>query len=436
MGGYAAYPGYMDSGVPWLREIPVGWRVDRIKWSVDGCTNGIWGDEPDGEDDLVCIRVADFDRQSFVVSTDKLTMRAIRPKDRQSRMLSKGDLLLEKSGGGEQQLVGAVAYFDHDFPAVTSNFVARMRVNDNMDGRFLAYMHAHLYAGRVNYRSIKQTTGIQNLDSQQYLDERIAYPPLPEQQAIARFLDYKTAQIDALIAQKEALLDKLAETRTALITQAVTKGLDPFAPLKDSGVPWLGEIPAGWQVLPLKFAVMFQRGHDLPTDSRVEGDVPLVSSSGVSATHDQAKAKGPGIVTGRYGTIGKFTYVEEDYWPLNTTLFSVNTYDNNVRFLWYMLHNLSALFVLYSQKSAVPGVDRNDLHPVLTALPPRDEQDHIVTYLETATTELERQQVKIQEAIDTLREYRTALITNAVTGKIDVRSVPLPAPEPAEAAYA
>ena len=144
--------------------------------------------------------------------------------------------MLEKSGGGEQQLVGAVVEFDQPFPAVSSNFIARMVVREEMDSRFLVYIHAHLYAGRVNFRSIKQTTGIQNLDGQAYLDEEIAYPPLEEQRGIARFLDFKTAQIDALIAKKNLLLEKLSDKRTALISHAVTQGIEPSVPMRSSGI--------------------------------------------------------------------------------------------------------------------------------------------------------------------------------------------------------
>ncbi len=205
---YPAYPAYKTTGCDWFPEIPSHWGIDRAKWSISSCQNGVWGAEPDGDDDLVCIRVADFDRQSLRVSTEKLTMRSIAEKDRRNRLLKNGDLLLEKSGGGEQQLVGAVVEFNQPFPAVTSNFIARMVASDGMNSRFLVYLHLHLYSGRVNFRSIKQTTGIQNLDSQAYLDEPITYPPLDEQQAIARFLDFKTAQIDALISKKKELAEK------------------------------------------------------------------------------------------------------------------------------------------------------------------------------------------------------------------------------------
>ena len=191
---YVRYPDYKPSKVDWLGDVPVQWKIGRAKWSVTSCQNGVWGGEPEGEDDLVCIRVADFDRQGLRISTQKLTTRNIPLKDRRNRELAFGDLLLEKSGGGEQQLVGAVVQFNRKFPAVSSNFIARMVPADNHDARFLVYVHSHLYSGRVNYRSIKQTTGIQNLDSQAYLDERIAYPSLEEQRTIARFLDHKTAR--------------------------------------------------------------------------------------------------------------------------------------------------------------------------------------------------------------------------------------------------
>lgn len=428
MSRYPAYPEYKPTRCDWFPEIPSHWEIDRAKWSVTACQNGVWGAEPDGENDLVCIRVADFDRQSLRVSTEKLTMRSIAEKDRRNRLLEAGDLLLEKSGGGEHQLVGAVVEFNQPFPAVSSNFIARLVASDDMNSRFLVYLHSHLYSGRVNFRSIKQTTGIQNLDSQSYLDEPITYPPLAEQQAIAQFLDFKTAQFDALIAKQRILLDKLAEKRTALISHAVTKGLDPSVPMKDSGVDWLGKVPKHWRVLQLKFAVTFQRGHDLPAEARTEGEIPLVSSSGISSSHDVAIAKGPGIVTGRYGTIGKFTYVESDYWPLNTTLYSVETHGNNIKYLWFMMHLLSDLFVMESKKGAVPGVDRNDLHPVLTTIPPKGEQDAIVGWLGKATFKLDQQAQKITEVIDRLQEYRSTLITNTVTGKIDVRGFRFPQP--------
>ena len=172
----------------------------------------------------------------------------------------------------------------------------------------------------------------------------LAVPPHTEQRLIATFLDRETAKIDALVAKKERLIELLQEKRTALITQAVTKGLDINVAMKDSGVQWLGRIPANWAVKQLRWATTFQRGHDLPSERREDGDIPVVSSSGVSSKHSKAIARGPGLVTGRYGTIGEFHLMDRPYWPLNTTLYSIDLHGNNPRFLFYMLTHMSPIF--------------------------------------------------------------------------------------------
>ena len=164
------------------------------------------------------------------------------------RLLKTGDLLLEKSGGGEKTQVGQVVLFDQQFKAVTSNFVAKMTPLDGHDGSYLNYAFSTLYRDGINSCSIKQNTGIQNLDSNAYLSEHWAFPPREEQTQIAKFLDYETAKIDALIEKQERLIALLKEKRQAVISHAVTKGLNPAAPMRDSGVEWLGEVPAHWKV--------------------------------------------------------------------------------------------------------------------------------------------------------------------------------------------
>jgi type I restriction enzyme S subunit len=261
----------------------------------------------------------------------------------------------------------------------------------------------------------------------------IPMPPLEEQRVVANFLDAQIQKIDTLTAKKRALIEKLEEKRIALISQTVTRGLppdaarivglDPHPTLKPSGIDWLRDVPEHWEAMQLKWAVMFQRGHDLPSDDREEGHVPLVSSSGVSATHSRAAARGPGIVTGRYGTIGQFHLIEEDYWPLNTTLYTVDLRGNDPQFLWYMLTYLSPLFLLNAVKSAVPGVDRNDIHPIRVVVPPVREQRAIANFLAGETAKIQCMAAKVESAMDRLLEYRTSLITATVTGRIDVRGL-------------
>ena len=214
------------SGVDWLGNVPAHWEVRRLKDSVSDSINGVWGAEPNGLDDLPCVRVADFDRQRFRVRMDKPTLRAIAPHERRRRILKSGDLLLEKSGGGDRQPVGVMMLYDHDLPAVCSNFIARLSVSVGFDPVFLTFLHSTLYAIRLNTRSIKQTTGIQNLDSSAYLGETVSFPPLPEQTAIAAHLDEATAAIDAAIDTARRQTEFMREYRASLIAHVVTGKLD------------------------------------------------------------------------------------------------------------------------------------------------------------------------------------------------------------------
>ncbi|MXY56366.1 MAG: hypothetical protein F4Y41_08185 [Gammaproteobacteria bacterium] len=206
--------------------MPEHWSIARLKWSAAYWVNGVWGEEPDGEDDLICVRVADFDRQASRVLLEDPTQRLIPVSQRKGRLLNKGDLLLEKSGGGIRQLVGCVVLYDHDLPAVCSNFVGRVVLTEDADSTFWTYVHRALYAGKLNYPAIKQTTGIQNLDASAYFDTPVAYPPISEQKAIAGYLDAQSGRIDALRAKSELSIERLREYRSAVISAAVTGKID------------------------------------------------------------------------------------------------------------------------------------------------------------------------------------------------------------------
>jgi type I restriction enzyme S subunit len=247
---------------------------------------------------------------------------------------------------------------------------------------------------------------------------KIPFPPLKEQGKIASFLDRKTAAIARLIEKKKCLIQLLEEKRTALINQAVTKGLNPDIPMKDSGIPWIGEIPAHWEVRQLKYVCVLQRGFDLPSQDRKEGGYPIYSGGGITGYHSKAMVKPPGIVTGRYGTVGEIYFVEEPFWPLNTSLYVREFWNSSPLFVKYLLSILN--FKSYSAKSAVPRVDRNDLHVIPVAVPTRNEQDIIAIHLQRYSNNVQEISAKIRNQIFKLEEYRQSLITAAVTGKIDV----------------
>lgn len=212
-----------NSGVEWLGDVPAHWGVKRLKNSIDFSKNGIWGDEEKfDENDMYCLRVADFNRTNFTISETNLTIRNINPKDYESRKLKKGDLLLEKSGGGDKQPVGFVVLNTVAKKSVCSNFIAQLKLAENMNAQFWVYFHQFLYALRINVRSIKQSTGIQNLDETLYFNELACYPPFQEQTTIADYLNKETVKIDRLCETVNQTIGRLKEYRTALITQAVT----------------------------------------------------------------------------------------------------------------------------------------------------------------------------------------------------------------------
>jgi len=442
---FKPYAEYRETRAAWLGAAPAGWNERRLRASVSTCQNGIWGDEPDGINDVICMRVSDFDRGALRVHMSNPTIRSIPPGDHPKRLLAHGDLLLEKSGGGERQPVGAVVLYDWDVPAVCSNFIARMTVAPGYQPGFLAYLHATLYSARVNTKSIKQSTGIQNLDSDSYLDEVVCFPSLNEQRAIADFLDRETAKIDTLVARKQRLIELLQEKRAALITRAVTRGLDPDVPLRDSGVPWLGSVPAHWRVRRLKFAARLESGH---TPNREVSEywenctIPWISLNDVSylAAHDyayetvnyinelglahsSARMLPPGtVVLSRDATIGRCAILGKS---MATSQHFVNWVCRPEMLPEYLLlvfrGPMQQEFERLTMGATLRTIGMPDVKSFVAPVPPVAEQRAIVDSAHEGASAIDRLTERVREGIERLREYRAALITAAVTGKIDVR---------------
>ena len=420
-----------DSGVEWLGRVPEHWQIARLKWSIADCINGIWGGEPEGEDDLLCVRVADFDRASSRVSLKRPTYRSVSESERAGRMLNVGDLLLEKSGGGIKQLVGCVVLYDHEVPAVCSNFVGRVVPAENADPAYWTYVHRALYAGRLNYPAIKQTTGIQNLDTNAYFDTPAAFPPLDEQVSIAEYLDHETARIDKLITKQESLIERLDEYRTALVTRTVTKGLppeaaeaaglDPEPALKDSGVEWLGEVPEHWKPARVRRIAYLKAGDAIAADNIIEdGPYPVFGGNGIRGFTDRYSHDLTAVLIGRQGALcGNVHIATGRFWASEHAVVAEPLGDVNA---YWLVRLLDAMKLnQYSMAAAQPGLAIDRVNDLSVALPPVREQQAIVEYLDSATDRIDALRAKAELSIERLSEYRSALVSAAVTGKIDVR---------------
>ncbi|WP_296202221.1 restriction endonuclease subunit S [Psychrobacter sp. UBA3962] len=436
-GRYKAYPEYKGSGIEWIGEIPSDWDILSLKRCVDGVTNGIWGSEPNGHNDLVVLRVADFDRNRLVVSDEKLTYRSITAKEAENRLLTKGDLLIEKSGGGDTTLVGCVVLFDKNYPAVTSNFVAKMTPNHGYSSRFLLYAFSLLYDGRVNFSSIKQTTGIQNLDSDAYLMEKFCFPTEESQEKIANFLDYETAKIDTLIEKQQRLIELLTEKRQAVISHAVTKGLNPDVPMKDSGVEWLGEVPEHWEVK--RFKTIFK------IRKRIAGelghDVLSITQKGIKIKDTESGEGQLSMDYSKYQLVYKGDYAM-NHMDLLTGFVDISKYDGVTSpdyrvftleeknslpeyFLAFLqMGYINKLFFPFGQGAAHMGrwrLPTEAFREFLAPVPPKNEQKAIADFIFNSLEQMDILEKKSRKAIKLMQERRTALISAAVTGKIDVR---------------
>lgn len=450
-GRYKAYPEYKESGVEWLGKVPQTWSIHSLKRTIDRVTNGIWGSEPDSKNDLIVLRVADFNRNQLNISDDKLTFRAIEPKDRASRLLKKGDLLIEKSGGGDKTLVGCVVLFDKDYPAVTSNFVAKMTPKKGFDSSFLRYAFSQLYTGKVNFPSIKQTTGIQNLDSDAYLQESFVFPSYEEQQKIANFLDHETAKIDTLITKQEKLIELLKEKRQAVISHAVTKGLNPNAPMRDSGVEWLGEVPEHWgssTVKNLCYVNDGNHGEEYPTESDfvdnrdgvpfiragdfdnlkiIENDLRYISHKKNDSMRKGRLQEGDILFVNRGATIGKLCIVDAPYAGSNLNsqiaYLRCNTNLADHRYVTYFLSSpyIQTKILAAIQGGALPQYPLKHIVNLDIWHGNIEEQKAISNFLDNKTNKIKGLIEKSELAINLMKERKTALISAAVTGKIDVR---------------
>jgi len=418
----------------------------RLKYAVDGCVNGVWGEESNGVDDLVVVRVADFDRErARVVLGDAPTVRAIPENALGRRVLERGDLLIEKSGGGEQQPVGNVVLFDDDRRAVCSNFVARMPVSPSCDSRYVAYVFRAMYEQGRNIPHIKQTSGIQNLDSESYLNEVAWLPKRNFQERIADFLDDKTARIDALIAEKEQLAESLKGIEEVTAFDLVIHGMNPSVLKTSYSEAWLQDVPGHWGLSKLRYIALIGNGSTPKRDCSAywtRGEIPWLNSGAVNSARitdasdyvtDRALSEchlpkvraGSAVValTGQGKTRGTASITEFET-TINQHLAYVSLCDERMsdEYLWVALTGFYSVlrYISDGEGSTKGALTCEQLNQLRLPVPPATEQSEIVSvYLERVRA-IEGLRVHVAEHIDRLREYRSSLISAAVTGQLDV----------------
>lgn len=418
MGNYPAYPEYKDSKIKWLDLLPAHWGSTKIKFYYDIQLGKMLQPQPLSQNDEEVEYLKALNVQWERVIFDDLPKMWASPKDKKKYAVQNGDLLICE--GGE---VGRTALLEGiEGDCIIQNALHRVRGTEKANINYLKYLMRHIAdAGwfdiLCNKSTIAHLTG-EKLDA---LELPLPYPE--EQQVIAHFLDDKTAQIDGLIAKKEALLARLAEKRTALISQAVTKGLDPTAPMKDSNIPWLGHIPAHWELKKLHHIARLKSGESITTNMMDENDeYPVFGGNGLRGHYHKYTHLGDYVLIGRQGALcGNINYASGRFWASEHALVVSPTQDIAPRWLGELLRTMN--LNQYSVSAAQPGLSAEYIGRLKVPFPIFDEQVNIAHYLIEETSKIDLQRVKIEKAVTTLKEYRTALITSAVTGKIDVRNM-------------
>jgi len=296
-----------------------------------------------------------------------------------------------------------------DRPVYASTELLALRAEDGVDSRWLAYLCSSrpLIEWAV---ATSDGTKMPRTSWEKLASFRVDVPPRREQRAIADFLDAETAQIDALIEKKRRMIELAASRFSGEAARRILGNLDPIT----GG----GELHEGWRRPRLGVALRLQRGFDLPQDARQEGAVPVVSSGGVSGSHDVAACQPPGVVTGRYGTVGDVHFVDVPYWPLNTTLFVSDFRGNEPRWVYYLLRVLP--LNIDEEKSAVTGINRNVVGQLFVPLPPVHAQREIPATLDALERHQRALSNRLASQINLLREHRQALITAAVSGQLEI----------------
>jgi type I restriction enzyme S subunit len=437
VGRWKRYPAYKDSCAEWFGDIPGHWKVKKWRYCCR-ITEGQVAPDDDRYRDRIMIAPNHIEsgtgRILFTETADE--QGAISGK----YLVKPGDIIYSKI----RPALNKACIATGDWLCSADMYPVAI-TDETLTSRFLLYfILSEPFVRLMVDESMR--VAMPKINRDKIATCPLVMPPPAEQRAITAFLDRETAKIDALVAKKERLIELLQEKRTALMTQAVTKGLTPGVPMKDSSSPWLGAIPAHWGIKRL--------WHLTPTDRRimygivlpgphVDDGVPIIKGGDVSARrlklellnrtaneieagYARSRLRGGDLVYAIRGSIGEVEMVPAELEGANLTQDAARIAYTNAchgRWLLYALRSRAVYCQLESGTlgATIHGINIRDLKRAVIPVPPKAEQEAIASFLDNETQALAGLHDRISTAISRLKELRTALISAAVTGKIDVR---------------
>lgn len=435
---YPAYPKYKESGVAWLGEVPEGWEVKSARLCYSIQLGKMLQPEAGNSNDQEVTYLKSQHVQWESVRTDDLPTMWASTLDEVKYGVADGDLLVCEGGD-----VGRAGIVENPQPrTIIQNALHRVRSNKN-DLRFLMFILEHA-ASQKWFDILCNRSTIAHFTGEKFGALRLPLPEIPEQTAIADFLDRETGRIDTLVAKKRALIGLLKEKRSALISRTVTRGLPaevarefdlkPHTCFKDSGIEWLGEVPEGWEIKKLSWLFNYSKGRNAAVLTKEyiganPGDYPVFSgqteNNGLMGMIDsfEFEFESPVIFVTTVGARAMSTRLVDGKFSLSQNCALIIPRADSIMSS-YFLGVLQRLFDFERRSISLimqPSLRFEDLNRFWVPLPSADEQITIAVFLDRETARIDRLIEKVETAIERLREYRAALITAAVTGKIDVR---------------
>ena len=433
------YPSYKESGIEWIGEIPCGWLVSRLDFLC--LLKGRLGWKSLKSDEYVDdgfiflstpnLKNKDIDYQNVNYITEE------RYLESPEIILENDDVLLVKDGS-TLGIVNIVKNLPRP-STVNSSIGVLKNKSELLESNFLYYFLSSYYCQNIINR-IKGGMGVPHLFQSDIKKFVVLLPKIQEQQQISNYLDHKTQQIDSLIEKTQQKIELLKEQRTSLINHVVTKGLNPDVEMKDSGVEWIGEIPISWEVTQIRFISEMMRGkfsHRPRNDERFYGgDYPFIQTGDIVSSGK--------FLTNFTQTLNEMGYSVSKEFPINTLVMSISGNIGDVsilkikscfpdsiigffpqkntliEYLFYLFLSLKDEFLKNSTVSTQMNLNVERVSSIRVPITSIQEQQQIVDYLDEQTQKIDTTIEKETQRIELLKEYRQSLISQVVTGKIDI----------------
>lgn len=415
---------YKESGIEWLGDIPEHWEVKKFKhYYASSMGNTILKEDLSDDAETPVFSATEFvDILGYI--------------DHPNVVLHRDDFIIPARGNS----IGHVKLVDEDCTCTQTTIYAKRIYPDRINPIFVFWYQIGLRKKLYEF----DNTAIPQLTVRQVKENPILVPKMGEQQVIASFLDQKTARIDALIQKKERMIELLKEKRIALITQAVTKGLDPNVQMKDSGIEWLGEVPEHWEVKRIKHvATRIQTGCTPPTskeqyyedgtiqwfgpssfteDLYLSDPVKIINESSVTDGVARLFEEGSVMMVGIGATIGKIAQIKiPSSCNQQITVVTLKRSECDPDYYTYLLKTMETTIRGIAPSATLAIFDQGKIGSLSVLKPPLFEQVQVAEFLSDKLSVLEHMMSTISGSIRLLREYRSSLIHHAVTGKIDLR---------------